>query len=277
MKLWVAGLILACAVGAGAKSSYAETVTLAPSGFIGLTSGLTVTFDLPGPGNSFSYSRAGAFEWKVSSDSSGSSGTFGSELNTTIDTYCIQAFQSWSGTTTFSVNNLVGAASGGADAGYIDSVAAREIQGLVTAHWADALTSDVKAAAFQLAIWEIEYDGGSSSPGTDESFPIGSGKNYFSGSYEGIVTAYSTNSNGAAAISTATSWLNSLSTAASITDVTALGDYNNNHTQDQIALVPGGVGTPGTGLPLPMPAALPGGLALLGGLAAIKKLRRRKA
>lgn len=275
MKLWAVGVALVCAVGASNQSLYAETVTLAPTGFIGLTSGLTIEFDLPGPGGTKTYTRAGAFAWTVTADSAGAAGTFGPKLNSTIYTYCIQAFQSFSGTTTFEIDNLIGAATGGSDAGYIDSLAARQIQGLINAHWTEALTSSVKAAAFQLALWEIEYDGGNAAPGGGESYPIGAGKNYFSGSYKGIVSAYSTNSNGASAISTAKAWLDGLTTAASVTNATALGDYNNSNKQDQLTLVPGGTGTPGVGLPVPIPAALPGGLALIGGLVAVRKLRRK--
>jgi hypothetical protein len=74
---------------------------------------------------------------------------------------------------TFNVNSINNADPiGGNDAGYIDPTASGQIQlladqyfGLVNAGGktigGTAYTAPVIAAAFQLSLWEIEYDGGS--------------------------------------------------------------------------------------------------------------------
>ena len=288
MKSWVLHTaVLAALTLAG--TSFGENVSMSlqsgPGGTgsdysPGITSFSYITANL-GSGNSTTYYSAGAFRWHVTSD--GSPGTLSSYVNSGAPLYsfCIQSFQNTGGS--YSVGSLTNAPSGGVDAGYIDAGAAAQIQGLVNSFWSaldftnskpdnytyktTPYSDDKVAAAFQLAIWEIEYDGGTTPQG--ESFRQNNGYDYFT---HGKLKA---DGSGAAAdaISLANAWLNSVDWTPD-TAVSSYVLYDSCH-QDQLVCVKNTGGGAGQGVPLP--AALPGGLALMLGLGAYRKFRRSRA
>jgi hypothetical protein len=242
--LSVLGILTAASV-AGA-----DTVTLQSnySGFIGLKHGLTsfdgspesslqVSFD--GQGSS---SFIGAFNWSVQSNT-GDTFSPGQSLYT----YCIEQSQDFNvfNSYTFTTNNdLSGNPLNGPDQGAITALGALQLQSLVSDHWSQALSSNIGAAAFQLAVWEIEYDaGGRTGAGTDALDMTARTSDY-----------YFTNGR-----IQATAWLNELSPATSLSTALAL---NNIDYQDHLTAVP-------------LPAALPVGAAMLVSLFAARKIRRR--
>jgi hypothetical protein len=257
--LSVLGILTAASV-AGA-----DTVTLQSnySGFIGLKHGLTsfdgspesslqVSFD--GQGSS---SFIGAFNWSVQSNT-GDTFSPGQSLYT----YCIEQSQDFNvfNSYTFTTNNdLSGNPLNGPDQGAITALGALQLQSLVSDHWSQALSSNIGAAAFQLAVWEIEYDaGGRTGAGTDALDMTARTSDYYftNGRIQATATG---NTTGADAITLATAWLNELSPATSLSTALAL---NNIDYQDHLTAVP-------------LPAALPVGAAMLVSLFAARKIRRR--
>jgi hypothetical protein len=172
--------------------------------------------------------------------------------------FCIEKTQTVDlyGSYFYTVNpGVVGSPLGGSDTGAITQEVALKIQGLVDQHWSVALSSNVNAAAFQLALWEIEYDGAYTT-------------NYFA-TGRILASVVPGSADGQAALTQAAQWLDSLHPASAITSVVALNsaalDIPPNH-QDLIVVVP-----------VPLPPAIGTGLAMLGGLFAVRKLRRRAA
>jgi hypothetical protein len=133
-------------------------------------------------------------------------------------------------------------------------------------------SADEVAAAFQLSLWEIEYDGGNGQNPTGsypaDTFPRTDG-NYFNNS--GIFTATATAGTDAAdAIGLATYFLNNFALGSSGVDG-AYASYalTNCNSQDQFL----GVANVNA---VPLPAALPLGASLLLGLGVAKKFRSRR-
>jgi hypothetical protein len=173
---------------------------------------------------------------------------------------------------------------GGTDRGYIDSTAAGQMQLLTDRFLPYVTLSQTQtingkpysageiAAAFQLSLWEIEYDGGSglnptgSSPA--DAFPRTDG-NYFNNSGKFTATA-NAGTDAADAIGLATYFLNNFTTGTSGIDPAyssfALTNYC---SQDQFLGVV-------NANPVPLPAALPLGASLLLGLGIAKKVRSRR-
>jgi hypothetical protein len=213
----------------------------------------------------------GAFKWTVPGDTG-----FTFAVNQTLYTFCIQQSQTIQSGTGYTVSTLTGAPSGGSDAGAIDAIAAAQIQGLIT-KYSSALdftgsnptnytfnsvsyTDAQVAAAMQLAVWEVEYDGGLGGEG------YGSATNYFT---SGNVRASGQTSSGTAAITLATGWLNGFTNDSAPMSIALTNQYK----QDQLIGIP----TPSSGgpAPVPLPAALPAGLAMMGGMVVIRRLRRK--
>jgi hypothetical protein len=267
MKMRTLTTFSALALLAAASAAGADTVTLQSNyaGFIGLKHGLAgydgspessllVSFD--GKGAS---TFIGAYNWTVVSDT---------DPNPTLSpgqsiyTYCIEKSQSFNvfNSYTFTTNeNLSGNPLNGPDQGAITDLGALQLQSLVTNHWNQALSNNISAAAFALAVWEIEYDaGGRTGAGTDALDASAHSSDYYfaNGRIQATATAGTTGSD---ALSLASSWLNQLTPADSLTSVLALNSSTN---QDQITAVP-------------LPAALPIGATLLFGLFSARKLRRR--
>jgi hypothetical protein len=273
MKTWIVGSVMALAIGSNASFSLADSVTLKSTysgSFIGLNSVLTVNVGLPS--GTSTVGTVGAYGWDVQPGSSSVLGT-GS-----IHTYCIQLKEYFSGggTYTYELNNDVfGSAKGGtADAGYIDLLAAKQLQGLINlVGWTNSFsasggyTAAERAAAFQLAVWEIEYDGGGvAPPPTGEAIGTFQTRDFYF--THGIITVDYSNSGAAGknAIDLSTSWLNTL-VAADVTSAVALNNPasgNDSGCQDQLGFKV-----------VPVPAALPVGIAMLAGMAVVRKIRRR--
>ncbi|HVT79819.1 MAG TPA: hypothetical protein VHM90_04120, partial [Phycisphaerae bacterium] len=119
----------------------------------------------------------------------------------------------------------------------------------------DQTTSNVNAAAFQMGIWEILYDGGS----TDLT----------SGLFKAAPTA---SSDSQQAYLQAQLWLSNYGnvTAGTHYQLYAFSDPN---LQDQLFGVP----TPPSGAsPTPLPAGLPAGLGLMGALGLWKRVKAKK-
>jgi hypothetical protein len=145
---------------------------------------------------------------------------------------------------------------------------------LVTNHWHDGVTSAVGGAAFQLAVWEIEYDaGGANSKPSHPGEQLGGDPavDYFGSGY--IRASATAGSLGASAISTAASWLNELGNVSALhppisTAIVLMSPPSLNGgagLQDQL-------GDPNS---VPVPAALPLGIAMLVGMAAVRTIRRK--
>jgi hypothetical protein len=172
---------------------------------------------------------------------------------------------------------------GGPDAGAIDGLAAEQIQGLVDKYWSAvdfshtnstnysfasvSYTDDEVAAAFQIAVWEIEYDGGTGG----EHYVVGGSTNFFSsGNITATAIGNSTDkAEGNAAINLANEWLNHFTADTTISSFA----LESSTKQDQLVGIPNSGG--GSAVPTPLPAALPGGAALIAGLGLYRKSRRK--
>jgi hypothetical protein len=266
-KVGISAMALVAAV-AMASAAEASSVTLSLPGDInqavdpGVKGGLNVNF----MGSTYNGAYVGQINWTVTSSTDPMF-----TANQKLGTYCIQGLQDVYTGSSYTYN-VVGLTSvnlplGGGDAGVLDSVAASQIQGFADSYFAMAGTSvggytaNETSAAFQLAIWEIEYDGGQGG----ESFPQSAGFNYFS---QGNLSAVGTNGEGIDAIALANTWLNGFSAARNVNSLALVSDG----AQDQFVYQPGGGSTPPT---VPLPAAFPGGVALLGGLFGARKLKRK--
>ncbi|HUO10262.1 MAG TPA: hypothetical protein VM008_18290 [Phycisphaerae bacterium] len=228
----------------------------------GVKGGLNVGFD----GQTYNGAYVGQINWTVAGSTSPAY-----NVGDSLSTYCIQGLQDVYTGSTYTYNivplNSTGLPLGGGDAGILDSLAAMQIQGLANQYFPVAgsasgnFTANQTAAAFQLAVWEIEYDGGLGA----ESFPQGSSFNYFS---QGNLTANANDSDGVAAISLANTWLNNFTASESVTSLALVSDG----AQDQLVFQPGGGSTPPAA---PLPAAFPAGAALLAGMFGARKLKRK--
>jgi hypothetical protein len=258
----VCGMMATSAAQAESISAQLATPTLSP----GLTSGLYVTFV---GGTPTSQVNTGQINWKVTATDN-TDYTVGEKFST----YCIQGEQyvTTGQTYNYSIVGLgsTGQPEGGTDAGVLDSTAAMQIQGLVNSYFADAGVVDGSydanqtAAAFQLAIWEIEYDGGSGG----ETFTSGGSTNFF-GSGDGLVRATGVGSEASGAVTLANYWLNHFTKA---TAVSSLALVSGNAQDQLICNVPSGSGQQSS---VPLPAAFPAGAALLAGMFGARKLRRK--
>ena len=117
------------------------------------------------------------------------------------------------------------------------------------AHYGDSMVSSVNAAAFQLGVWEIVYDGG--------ILPDFAGGQFLASAVAGDTTSM-------AALAQAQSWLGGLPNAVPSAhyQLYVLSDPS---LQDQLFGVRA----------VPLPAALPAGLSLLAGIAVLRRMRRR--
>jgi len=126
-------------------------------------------------------------------------------------------------------------------AGPMGDTKADQIRKLWAAHYDEALTSNDKGAAFQVAVWETVYDD------DDDLFAGG-----FRARYTSLASAPTF-------VQLAQQWLNGVS---GLTAMANLGAMSSCRQQDQIVMVP-------------LPAAAWAGMGLLGGIAAIRRARRK--
>jgi len=256
----ICGMMAASAAQASSISVKLNSPAVSP----GISSGLKVTFT----GGSQSTVNTGEINWKVTASS-----TTGYNVGDTFSTFCIQGEQSVTSGQTYTYNvvslDSTGIPNGGSDAGVLDSTAALQIQGLVNSYFSDAgvaysgYDANQTAAAFQLAVWEIEYDGGYGK----ETFTNGGSTNFLTA---GLLEATGTGSEALGTVTLANYWLNHFTAATSVTSLALVSGG----AQDQLIcnISSGGGGNLAT---VPRPAAFPAGAALLTGLFGARKLRRK--
>jgi len=192
-----------------------------------------------------------------------------------ITSYCIE------GTQSISHGNNVNYTVLGPGQGSFTSVFTNS--GLVSAFFnqyyntvLSATTSSQKNeynSAFQLAIWELVYDGTSDKPHTGDH---NDSRWFTSGDFEIEHSTWGWNAVGPTGsdfsnpeINLAETWLDGFNT--STTGIWQIYQLSNGTKQDQVFAVQG-VGAP---TPTPLPAALPASLGLIGSLAAVRKLRKK--
>ncbi|HUO10263.1 MAG TPA: hypothetical protein VM008_18295 [Phycisphaerae bacterium] len=176
--------------------------------------------------------------------------------NGTFSTYCIEGVQDVifgnSETWNLGVVDLSTAPTPGSPMG---ATKASQIGELWNRFYDKILTDNEKAAAFQLAIWEIVDDGIPTLGGvTANAFATGN----FQASGDSV------------AINQAVTWLNAIGSGGTVTNSYTLYALSDANIQDQVFAVPNGGGNP-----VPLPAALPAGLALMSGLGVARFVRRR--
>ena len=199
--------------------------------------GITYAYN-DGEDNFAGNTTAGIFTWQVVS-TNGDDFTVGQ----TFQSFCVELLQNVNTGGTYDYEivdpSVVPSPNGDLDSGMSDGQAAM-ISSLFDQHWDDATDgSSLNAAAFQIAVWEIIYEG--------ENVNYGDGQAAATGlsTQDGWFTA--TNNNGATDL--ADQWLAGLFNNGI---AAALTGFFSETQQDQITIVP-----------LPAPVAL-AGLGLLG-------------
>lgn len=196
-------------------------------------------------GSSFKYklggsdltTTAGIFDWtRTGGDASDPTGNFKS--------FCVELDQTINlgGTFTYEMIEVTDGPKPGIalGAGPMGQTKADMLAKLWAAYYDQALLSNANAAAFQVSVWEIVYDGDL------DLFDGG-----FQARYAGLGSA-------PAFVQTAQGWLDSL---GGLTEMAALRVMSNNSRQDQLVMVP-------------LPAAAWAGLSLIGAGALRRKLRK---
>jgi hypothetical protein len=262
MRIWSCAVALSLGLAGLAGQSQASS-TLYLTG-VSPTANMNITF--PGPDTYTNTPYVGMINWSFNPATNSSLAALLPPGATTLSTFCIEGTQNVyiNQNSTFSVltSDIASRPQDNAGSHFeMGSTAAALLQKFWDVHYGDIGSSSVNAAAFQLGVWEIVYDGS----GDGGVYNFGAG-NFKASSVVGNTTS-------ANALSTAQGWLNGLASASDTThyNLYVLGD---NGLQDQIF----GVAAPTTNIipPVPLPSALPAGVTLLSGLAAAHKLRRRK-
>jgi len=254
-SFFIGGLL---AVSVASAASVSATLDPEPNGVAPGTDTMSLSFTFSGNTDSYNPGWAGQINWNSASIQPGGlnsvlSGILGP--GGTFSTFCIEGTQNVSfGTNETWTNGVVdlstaptpGPTLGTTKAGYITELYDRSF---------DSIGSDPElATAFQLAIWEIVYDGIPTLGG--ETSAVFNGGNF-------------TASNDGTAISDAVGMLNGI-TGSGYTNSYSVYALSDGGIQDQVFAVKNG-GTP----PVPLPESLPAGLALMGGLGLARFVRRR--
>lgn len=248
-SLWTAAVVAAAGLVAGSPRASAETVKLA----FDKTTGQSATVTFPENGSPKTVSTTpGPYYWHPVG------GTLNSQFPATTTTFCVELGQpvSVGSSYTFDVKpvaDVVGAAKAG------------QFLKLWGAHfdtaWATSgFAGSVASTAFQLAVWELVYDG----PGSLNL----AGGNFL------VPNANLATTSTAAGL--AKSWLDGLAAVpASTFDTRYPGQQlvwlSNGSAQDQLTMIPAAAPNP-----VPGPAGAVLGLVGLGGMG-LARLRRRKA
>jgi hypothetical protein len=257
---------LAASVSAVSASSINATLYNAsdtPGGVQPGTQTMTVMFK-DAANNTYAYSPAfvGQLNWHdagpLANLNDGLNSQLGSILgpNGTFSTYCIEGVQDVTfgdnETWNLGVVNLSAAPSPGSPMG---TTKAAELTELWNRDFDSIGTNNELATAFQLAIWEIVGDGITVGGETSTNFATGN----FQASGDST------------AIGQAVTWLNQIGSGGTVANEYSLYALSDDNIQDQVFAVPNG-GTPPS---VPLPAALPAGLALMSGLGIARFFRRR--
>ena len=235
MKKATLGLLSVVASGVFAAPALADDMTMTMLGI----NGQGITYDFNDGVNTFSGdTTAGIFTWQVDSTTS-SDYTVGQ----TFQSFCVELVQQVRTGNQYDYEIVdptqVPSPNGDIDAGMAAEQAAM-ISSLFDQHWDDATDgSSLNAAAFQIAVWEIVYEGANVNYGDGQAAATGLS------TQNGWFTA--TNNNGATDL--ADQWLAGLFNNGISA---ALMGFTSPTAQDQITIVP-----------LPAPVAL-AGLGLLG-------------
>jgi hypothetical protein len=212
---------------------------------------MTVTF----PGLSAETTDyVGKINWSFDRSDSANAGLDSIIAGTTVSTFCIEGTQNVYIGQTASFANLFADISQAPKDNVGNTFQMNAKAGAITMFWDDyydqATQNNVNAAAFQLGIWELLYD---SSP------------NLTSGLFQAAPTA---DADSILAFNEAQVWLSNYTIVAP-TGQYQLYAFSDPNLQDQLFGVPLGGGSS----PTPLPAALPGGLALIAALGLYRKLR----
>lgn len=276
MRSTLLALGMGCLVSATVAKAGSISADISPNTSIGLqpgTQGMTVVFD--------GVTEGGAFVGQI--NFTGATGDLSSGLNSELagilgpgdsfSTYCIEGLQNvyfgghetWNGITgTAPGNEAVVVLKDAPNPGsHFTSTGTPNQVEEITEFWdrfhdgvVPSLNPNLEATAFQLGIWEIVNDGNIPADFTSSTL-------FSSGNFKAYGNTDATN--------LAASWLAQLGT----------GSYNQKYTvyaltdggiQDQIFAVEN---SHGNFRPVPLPAAFPAGLSLMGGLAVLNFRRRR--
>jgi hypothetical protein len=236
----------------------ASLLMLAPE--IANAATITATFNNVVNGNSVTTNlgstTAGYMNWTVNSSSglpfAAPSSFYG---------FCIQWGEFTGSNVTFGVTSALQTAPQGSPPGVpMGATAATALNRLFDNHFSPTGLTGTNATAFQLAVWEIVYEGVNNTAGP---YSLASG-------------GFSVSSAPAAAVSTATTWLNNLFTDPIQTNygVYALTSADPNGFQDQvIGIIVNGGGDPNVDVPEPATMSL---LMVSSFGAVVYRVRRRK-
>ncbi|MGN6367155.1 MAG: hypothetical protein ACTHN5_02730 [Phycisphaerae bacterium] len=263
-----AALAIAASAAAASASSLPITAVLfntndTPKGVQPGTTSLTVQFGTTSMANAF----VGQLNWYSAGPAANLSDGLNPNLQSILtsdgshtgmfSTYCIEGLQDVyfgsSETWNLGVVDVSSAPTPGAAMG---SVKAGELTELWNRYHDTVGTDDEKGAAFQLAVWEIVNDGIPTLGGA-------SATDFTTGDFQAMGDSI--------AINQAVNWLNGI-TGGGYTQTYTLFALSDRGIQDQIFAVTSPNG--GTN-PVPLPSALPAGLALMAGLGIVKFVRRR--
>jgi hypothetical protein len=255
--LFGGSLIVANTASAASVSATLFNAVDTPNGVQPGTMDLNVQFGATSIANAY----VGQINWHsaTSPDWTGNNSPLNSILgpNQTFSTFCIEGTQDvFFGTNeTWSLGVQNPSNAPVSPSAPMGATKAAEISELWNRSYNSIGTSNELAAAFQLSVWEIVYDGIPTLGGETAAV-------FNNGAFQA--------SGDATAINDAVSMLNAIG-SGSFTDSYTVFALSDASIQDQIFAVPNGGALP----PVPLPEALPMGLALMGGIGFFRVVRRR--
>jgi hypothetical protein len=247
----------------GAIKASAATVDLT---YTGTSPGAKVQYDLGAPADNSNYNTitAGRFTFSASGWEGGTSAqdlAVQNLVGSTIKTWCVQLNESLGSSPPYTYS-LHGGIYGSYQSPLSSSTVMDRVRALFNQFYGTLnLSSNIDSGAFQVALWEVL---------SDSSFSL-TANNFMAKKITSGTAGELSDSN--AAINKAVNILSTLD----VNGYKNAGTYviyqlHNDYKQDQIFAIPG---TTTNIPPVPVPAALPSGLALLAGLAVYRKLRRK--
>jgi len=253
-------LIVAGTASAASVSATLYNAVDTPNGVQPGTMDLNVQFG----STSISNAYVGQINWHSATSADWTAG-LNSQLNSilgpnqTFSTFCIEGTQDvfFGSNETWSLGVQNPSSAPVSPSTPMGATKAAEISELWNRSYNSIGTNNELAAAFQLSVWEIVYDGIPTLGGETAAV-------FNTGTFQA--------SGDSTAINDALSMLNAIGSATPFTDSYTVYALSDAGIQDQIFAVPNG----GTPAPLvPLPAALPMGLALIGGMGLFRVVRHR--